>query len=107
MFDSCQLCNLNYTTINSIQRYTIVEQRYQFCIYLNAANKPAGIILPLLRYRIPIIPPRIELVPNESATLLGFFVVWYAPYPSSVPKIKPADKLGILAVNKIRINYSF
>lgn len=59
--------------------------------------------LPLLMYRTPIIPPRTELVPNESAKLLGFFVVWYAPYPSIDPKIKPADKLGILAVIKKNI----
>lgn len=58
--------------------------------------------LPLLRNRTPIIPPRTALVPNESVKLLGFFVVWYAPYPNKDPNNSPADKLGILAVNNIK-----
>ncbi|KAE9543104.1 hypothetical protein AGLY_003015 [Aphis glycines] len=31
---------------------------------------------------------------------LRFFVVWYAPYPSSDPNNKPAERLGILAIKK-------
>lgn len=66
---------------------------------------PAGITFPVLRNRNPIMPPRTALVPNDSAKLLGFFVVWYAPYPSNDPNTKPADKLGMLAINKIQFYF--
>lgn len=61
---------------------------------------PAGMILPVFINRTAIIPPKTTLVPNESVKLLGFFVVWYAPYPSNDPKNRPADRLGMLAERK-------
>ena len=64
--------------------------------YLSPAIKPAGIILPELRKRIPMIPPRTVLVPRVRQQLEGLVLSWYAPKPRSEPNSSPAPRDGML-----------